>query len=1077
VALEDIRLLLLRPQDLAIAAARLINFQSAGSTVTALAGARVDLTLPPQATGEMVYVAAVGLAQARIGGPTKLTYTVEPGTTAPLTAAGILALASNGQPDVEALAVELPWHITFNPRSVSGDPLLSDLPVDPLVGATGASGLWHVRLEAASGVALHPVDVDDDGDILPPLDRFRRDRIFAEGGQPDRQPLTPYLDLSPLGGTMHAKGTWDTFSWEHETVLGRDMVVRTESRGFLYPWGHRAILIETAVRELVPPDGPTATAGLQEIRLLVVPDPVRRRAAEGELARSLPFDEVEILQPITQLGGEEVPPEAVYQRPAKRLDQLRADRDQQQIDRQNQEQLVSDLFVQRHADIDAIAQSDADSLNGQLGPISEEIATLEQKKADWEAFASLPVRVEPPHVEVILGPDGLEETVVVDTPFEPVPAPPVFTHEDFLKLEQFEADGARLTEQLLAIEPARIAAHNALVLPDGNPNEDALASLGGGFFDAIAKVRQMRIDVPAFAAFVDQISRDADQFHNVYVWPKAISGARLELPLRCDTLRTTTPVLFLHDLQFADSEDFPAFVSLQTQEWLDKIRDAWLGNRQRHLQVPGIAVDLVRSGPVPQAADVLPVHELSIAGRQAPDGTFRAAIEEAKVALQAVAELVPDAKALTRVRFDPAFLRNGIADKIALRLPAGIPIDFTKAADKAGGLISPVFKADVLSRIDGPVDARGLPGLLPGPPDLSAVFSDATILGIPLGSLVDNVSLPKPLAIVTRPDGGAEMSWKDLKLKDHGPFKSKPNTSFEMTVIRSPAETVTRCTIANFVLVLPPGGDLVELHFASLKFEQRPGEAPDLDVKGFEFKLGGHLSLLQTLQEKFKFDAAEPKVEATPNGMKAGYSLAVPEVTAGVFVMKNIAASVSVEVPFDGEPIVTSLAFANRENPFSLSVSMFGGSGYLVFEIAEEGIRKLEASLDFGAAVAIGVGVAKAEVHALGGVRFLLVGSEVKVSGFLRIGGSVDVLGLVSVSVELRVELTYDGQTLSGRATAVIQIDVTFWSGSISIDSGEYVFAGSAAVGQAAQPHTSIEAHDPSLSDWQKYRDKFGSAG
>jgi hypothetical protein len=473
-------------------------------------------------------------------------------------------------------------------------------------------------------------------------------------------------------------------------------------------------------------------------------------------------------------------------------------------------------------------------------------------------------------------------------------------------------------------------------------------------------------------------------------------------------------------------------------------------------------------------SDVLPVHELTITGHQ--DGLdFRAIIAEAKVALKAVGELVPNSDGLAKVSFHPDFLRTGVADKVALRFPQGLGVDFRQAADKAGGLISPSFKADVLSRLDGPVDGRALPGLLPGPPDLAAAFTDTTILGIPVAAIVDNVQLPKPLSIVAQPDGSVKMKWTDLTLKSHGPFVVEPGARFELTVVRSPAETKTTCRIENFKLVLPPGGDLVQLHFKALTFLQKLGHAPDLDIDGFRFELGGDLGLLKTLQEKFDFGSAAPTVRSTPNGIRAGYSLGAPQVTAGMFVMKNIAASVGVEVPFDGKPIVSSLSFASRENPFGLSVSVFGGTGYLLFEIEGDHIRKLEASLDFGASVAISLGVAKAEVHALGGVRFLLTDSTIKVTGFLRVGGSVDVLGLVSVSVELRVELAYDGQVLSGRATAVIEIDVTFWSGSIHLDSGEYVFAGAAA-GAGPPPAAAIETHEPSLEDWQKYRNKFQHA-
>ena len=513
----------------------------------------------------------------------------------------------------------------------------------------------------------------------------------------------------------------------------------------------------------------------------------------------------------------------------------------------------------------------------------------------------------------------------------------------------------------------------------------------GTFAEVVGAARRMRVDVLAFKEFVADIHRQAAQEHDVFVWPHKKSGTgRLMLPIRCDGLRMSTPVLFVHDIHFDDNEDFPEFAPLTDPEVLGKISAAWEANEARRLQVADIPVDLVRSGPEPQPADVLPVHELRIAGREDADG-FRAVIEQAKVALKAVAELVPDHDGFVTVAFDQEFLRTGVADQLALRIVHPLEVNFRTAADKSGGLISPTFRADVLSRREGPVDERALPGLLPGPPDLSAAYPDTTILGIPLGSLIDNVSRPRPLSIVSQRDGGVRMEWKDLTLKNHGPFKVKAGAKFELTVVRSPTETHTTCRIENFMLVLPPGGDLVKLHFKALTFLQKPGHAPDLDVDGFNFELGGDLGLLKTLQEEVDFGSAAPTIRSTPHGMRAGYSLAVPEVKAGMFTMSNIAASVGVEVPFDGRPIVTSLAFASRDDPFNLSVSIFGGSGYLLFEIAEEGIRTLEASLDFGASVAISLGVAQAEVHALGGIRFLLIGNDIKVTGFLRIGGSVDV--------------------------------------------------------------------------------------
>jgi len=50
----------------------------------------------------------------------------------------------------------------------------------------------------------------------------------------------------------------------------------------------------------------------------------------------------------------------------------------------------------------------------------------------------------------------------------------------------------------------------------------------------------------------------------------------------------------------------------------------------------------------------------------------------------------------------------------------------------------------------------------------------------------------------------------------------------------------------------------------------------------------------------------------------------------------------------------------------------------------------------------------------------------------------------VSISINLLVTLSYrDGNRLVGRATIVVEIDLTLYSDSVEIDSGEWVLAGS----------------------------------
>lgn len=254
--------------------------------------------------------------------------------------------------------------------------------------------------------------------------------------------------------------------------------------------------------------------------------------------------------------------------------------------------------------------------------------------------------------------------------------------------------------------------------------------------------------------------------------------------------------------------------------------------------------------------------------------------------------------------------------------------------------------------------------------------------------------------------------------------------------------------VTEFALVFPPAGSpLVRLDFAELSYRQEttPQRAapPKVDVKGFDIQFLGPLQLLETLRKAADLIGSVPGITATPAGVTARFSLPIPAVRCGAFSLSNVVFHSAVEVPFGGDPVAVSIGFASRANPFALSVLVFGGGGYVDIRLDANGPR-IEASLEFGAMMSVDFVVASGEVHALGGVRYLQEGSSVELTGFVRIGGSVDVLGLVSVSIELVVSLAYDfgRKLLAGRATLVLEIDLTFWSDSIEIDSGEWVLQG-----------------------------------
>ena len=64
-------------------------------------------------------------------------------------------------------------------------------------------------------------------------------------------------------------------------------------------------------------------------------------------------------------------------------------------------------------------------------------------------------------------------------------------------------------------------------------------------------------------------------------------------------------------------------------------------------------------------------------------------------------------------------------------------------------------------------------------------------------------------------------------------------------------------------------------------------------------------------------------------------------------------------------------------------------------------------------------------------------------SGYLRMGGYLSVLGLIKVSLEFVLSFTYDGvkDKAYGRATLTVKVEIVFFSISVEVDGGE-VFRG-----------------------------------
>jgi hypothetical protein len=80
----------------------------------------------------------------------------------------------------------------------------------------------------------------------------------------------------------------------------------------------------------------------------------------------------------------------------------------------------------------------------------------------------------------------------------------------------------------------------------------------------------------------------------------------------------------------------------------------------------------------------------------------------------------------------------------------------------------------------------------------------------------------------------------------------------------------------------------------------------------------------------------------------------------------------------------------------------------------------------------------------MAGIYFRMEEKEASLTGYLRMGGRVRVLGLISMSIELYMDLRYEFSTgkCIGRAQLTVEVSVFMFSASVTIEC-ERKFAGS----------------------------------
>lgn len=429
--------------------------------------------------------------------------------------------------------------------------------------------------------------------------------------------------------------------------------------------------------------------------------------------------------------------------------------------------------------------------------------------------------------------------------------------------------------------------------------------------------------------------------------------------------------------------------------------------------------------------------------------------------------------ASTRISLFDGYVKNGIdaAGGVFAALPDSLDVQFQ--AQRAGGFATPNMSVATISRDLGPL-AGTINEAVQGVFNPASFFGslDPQLLGsfklsdiLPTSTLGQNAPRLSTTSSVS-PSGGrlveARLDWHPAVAEPAGQsgfirFHTAPGAALDVSGVArrlvgggaGDATSSFSGTLGNVSVEIL---DAVTVNFRSFTFSSANGAKPVVDVHLAEIPMQftGDLAFVDELRQQIPpgLFGDGPSIDLVDDpllgpGVRAWFALGLPPIAVGVFALKDVTLGASAMLPFlAGNPIF-DFNVSRRDNPFLVAVAIFGGGGFFHLQCDASGMRELEVSIEFGAAAAIDIGVASGSVHMMAGIYFSLQRTgtapnthmAATLSGYLRMGGSLSVLCLITVSVEFNLSFTYDSarDKAYGRATLTVQVEVAFFSKSVDL--------------------------------------------
>jgi hypothetical protein len=435
------------------------------------------------------------------------------------------------------------------------------------------------------------------------------------------------------------------------------------------------------------------------------------------------------------------------------------------------------------------------------------------------------------------------------------------------------------------------------------------------------------------------------------------------------------------------------------------------------------------------------------------------------------------------IQYSPAFKAAGFSIPTDVHTKLGMFADVIKPPQidlaintrAAIRMVSPGFQLKSLSALSG-VSGLGsvdLGGALPKI-DFKKYFGNLTggalgklLGGVSLGDIVKDLpasdigfgsfgrALPRIVELAKTKELLYEWCVPKERLQKFGPFEPR-NGSEDATLCISarlyvgpPEPNKHRLTInvtmANFTLhFFSKDNPFISVGFKKVSTIQIDDHSPSFDVSVDGVKLNGALDFISKMLGPLTGAKRPSPIEIVNSAITYIHTIPMPSVPAGAFSITNLSLLLGIAIPLDGSGVGLEVALAERRNPFLLMVSGLGGGGYLSFRFrfapgAEALVERVEGAMEFGGRLALDVGVAKGEAYLLAGIYFKVERKDGRnaftIGGYVRCGGALNVLGLITVTVEFFMGLTYEsqGKRLIGEASLTVSIELLFFSVSVRI--------------------------------------------